>query len=195
MILTAAHCIDFSTTGGMVLGDFYVEDAETAQGDMLKVAPVFVDPMSDIAALGALDDQAFPPEHCEPFMEFCDSTKPVKVSAAGFEPFRECPVNVYTHKGEWITGRARLSTAGSPMAWAKFDKPIEGGTSGSPIVNGLGELVGIVSNGTIDGSFACINMALPVWIMRIFEDIRNPRNARKRREDALLQAELQRWKA
>ena len=51
VILTAAHCIGFNLEGGMVLGDFYIEDIETAQG-MLKVGPLAVEPISDIAVLG-----------------------------------------------------------------------------------------------------------------------------------------------
>jgi len=62
----------------------------------------------------------------------------------------------------------------SPTLWV--DSPtIEAGTSGSPIVNGIGELVGIVSNagGTLiekrdnkcSGRHPRPNLALPVWVL------------------------------
>jgi hypothetical protein len=56
---------------------------------------------------------------------------------------------------------------------------IEGGTSGGPIINAAGELVGIVSVFSYDenatkvqgqgctGSASCPHLALPVWVMRL----------------------------
>lgn len=33
LILTAAHCVTWDADGGMVLGDHYIEDITTANGD------------------------------------------------------------------------------------------------------------------------------------------------------------------
>lgn len=46
IILTAAHCINFSTTGGMVLGDHYTEEIETHAG-RIKASPLIVEPVPE----------------------------------------------------------------------------------------------------------------------------------------------------
>jgi hypothetical protein len=45
IILTAAHCINWSTEGGMVMGDYFVEEIETWDGKRLKVRPLAVEPV------------------------------------------------------------------------------------------------------------------------------------------------------
>src|SRR5262245_34683166 len=57
--LTAAHCIKWNGDGAMVLGDYFVEPIETKSGETLRVSPIAVEPISDIAVLGALDSQEF----------------------------------------------------------------------------------------------------------------------------------------
>jgi trypsin len=54
-ILTAAHCIDWDTNGKMVLGEHFEERIVTSDGRELFVAPVAVEPVADIAVLGAMD--------------------------------------------------------------------------------------------------------------------------------------------
>jgi hypothetical protein len=54
LVLTAAHCVSFSTDGAMVLGDRFVEEIGTSNGP-LKLNPMAVEPVSDIAVLVALD--------------------------------------------------------------------------------------------------------------------------------------------
>ena len=59
------------------------------------------------------------------------------------------------------------------------EEQIEGGTSGGPIINDLGQLVGIVSNASdlqegiaSDGNFPYPSLALPVWIcQRLFPEV------------------------
>src|ERR1039458_360260 len=46
-ILTATHCIDWSGTGGMVLGDVYTAEIETASGAKFRLGAVACDPVSD----------------------------------------------------------------------------------------------------------------------------------------------------
>lgn len=68
LIVTAAHCIGFECSGSMVLGDYYIEEIETVQG-RLRVTPRAVEPVSDVAVLGSLDDQEFYKDHSA-FEEF-----------------------------------------------------------------------------------------------------------------------------
>ena len=57
MIVTAAHVVSWSSEGRMALGYYYVEDVKAGRRK-LKIQPLAVEPVTDIAILGALDDQA-----------------------------------------------------------------------------------------------------------------------------------------
>ncbi len=158
----------------MALGDYYVENIRTSRGE-LKVAPLAVEPVCDIAVLGSLDEQAFFEEagQCE---RFCEDTEPVPLCFKEFRPFQKFPVFVYTHKHKWVCGRAMQCVRNSPVITVDFDEQIEGGTSGSPIVNELGELVGIISHcseggNNCDGRVPRPHLTLPVWaVKRISSD-------------------------
>ena len=69
LILTTAHCVEFTREGDVVLGDYFIEEIETLHGK-LKVGPLAVEPVQDIAVLVALDDQVFYKE-VDMFNEFC----------------------------------------------------------------------------------------------------------------------------
>lgn len=57
LIVTTAHVIKWD--GGMALGDYFHEDVEIA-GRRLTASVYAAEPVSDIAVLGAPDDQALP---------------------------------------------------------------------------------------------------------------------------------------
>lgn len=164
-ILTAAHCVNWSIKGGMVLGDFCLHRIQTADGELLDVTPYAVEPVNDIAALGALDDQAAP-QKADAFEEFCESTPPVPVCTDEYAFGEYFPVHIYTHKGEWIAGQAaRFGSFVTGSLFVEPDSSIEGGTSGSPVVNDRGQLVAIVSNtGEVGGTSPRPHLALPGWI-------------------------------
>jgi len=167
MILTAAHCIDFTTTGEMVLGEYFIEDIETKLGNY-KVSPICLEPMLDIAVLGGVDEQDLN-EWSEQFKEFCEHTPPIKICRSKFEIQKEFKIYIYSHEKKWITGYAVLVRPDAPALWIKADKPIKGGTSGSGIVNEKGEIVAIVSNAakqSSDGIAPRPLLALPVWVCR-----------------------------
>lgn len=172
IILTAAHCVDFSCEGAMVLGDYFIEDIETCSGK-LKACPLAVEPVNDIAALCSLDSQEFYDESSK-FEEFCENTKPVPLFLKETERFKEFRVHLRTAKGLWVSGKAqRCGDRGSPVFWIDTDESIERGASGGPIINGRGQLVGIVSvsggpgEGPFkSGQFPRPHLALPVWVSR-----------------------------
>ena len=87
MILTAAHCLQFPTDGGAVLGDHLLEPIRTADERQLVVAPVVVEQMQDIAVLGTLDGQYFY-EEATAFEAFCDETDAVPIAAASHSTSR-----------------------------------------------------------------------------------------------------------
>ncbi len=173
LILTAAHCINYECEGGMVLGDYFIEKIKTGERE-LKVSPLAVEPVSDIAVLGSLDKQEFSKE-ADDFEKFCEDTKPVPLCRReDYVLFQKFQVHIYTHKGTWVTGSATLCREDDKTLWVETDEQIEGGTSGGPIINDSGDLVGIASNFSLaaeaqwksDGSVPRLHLALPVWVCR-----------------------------
>ena len=173
LILTAAHCINFSFKGGMVLGDHrFFEKIKTGEGELI-VAPLAVEPVSDLACLGSLDEQIAAKE-AEDFEKFCEQTSPVPLCRRNYEIRKDFRVHIYTHKGTWVTGSAMQSCEDAKALYVEADEQIEGGTSGGPIINDSGELVGIVSHFSLatEGQHQCWgltprpHLALPVWVCR-----------------------------
>lgn len=168
-VVTACHCVDFSATGGMALGDHFIEPLQTNDGATLKAAPKAVEAIADVAVLGSLDDQVFP-EDAIAFQEWCEQTLPVLLCRNDYGFNEKFPVHVLSHKGEWITGTATGGMPNSLLLWVEWDQQIEGGTSGSPILNDAGEIVAIVSCCS-EGAVNCNGanprpmLALPAWIL------------------------------
>jgi hypothetical protein len=178
LILTAAHCIGFSFKREMFWDNSIIEEIETIKGK-IKVAPLAIEPVSDIAVLSSVDDQASEDFYNEAnaFEEFCSSTKPIPLCSQTFvKQFEKFIVYVYTHKKTWIKGEAIQGSHKkySPAIWVETEKIIEGGTSGSPIINERGQLVAIVSNTSFSegqrdkfgGSHPFVHHALPIWILK-----------------------------
>ena len=113
LIVTAAHCTDFSTDSSMPLGDFYLQIVETRLGKCL-LTPYAVEPVADVAVLGAPDNQepAFG-KNVELFESFCEETTPLRLCTEEFELFEPFPVYVFTHEGDWIRGSAKLCRLGA----------------------------------------------------------------------------------
>lgn len=169
LILTAAHCITYECAGSMALGDYYIEDIKAGK-DKLKVGPIAVEPIKDIAVLGALDGQIFYDE-CEQFELFCERTKPIPLCVKRYARRKPFPVHILNRNGKWINGSACFWGEDGSTVVLKSEKPIEGGASGGPIVNDSGELVGIVSvfggidsHPTAEGPAPYPYRALPVWV-------------------------------
>ena len=172
LIVTAAHCIDFRTEGAMVLGENFIEEIK-ACGTELYVKPFAVEPVSDIAVLGSLEYQEFANE-VEDFEKFCEETKPVQLCERDFGWLQKFKVHIYTHKGNWVTGTATQFHKDGKSFAMETDEQVESGTSGGPIIDDSGDLVGIVSHFTSTshgagkswGSAPRPHLALPVWVCR-----------------------------
>lgn len=175
-ILTATHCIDWSGTGGMALGDAHPTKIETATGAKFSVDIAACDPRSDLAVLEELDNQNWF-DDANKFEEWREKIEPVPLSTRQLKLEQPCPVFIFTHKREWIAGSVTRygiprQPAGSSVV-LEADGGIEGGTSGSPVVTSDGALLGIVSNYSCDskgpgpspGSMPVPYMALPHWVL------------------------------
>ena len=175
LIITAAHCIEFETKGGiMALGEYFIEPIKTSHGYLI-VSPIAVEPLNDIAVLGPIDEQEMPKE-VEKFKLFCEAVNPVIISRREFDLFEQIPVFIFNHHNAWVKGTVIKCKNNASTLVLKSDEAIEGGTSGSPIVDESGELVGIASIATIanpgegsEGSIPHVRQALPVWIINEIE--------------------------
>lgn len=172
LIVTAAHCINYDLDGGIVegIGDYFIEEIETAAGDRLKVAPIAIEPVSDIAILGAMDGHVFY-EEATNFEDFCLATAPLSLYLGETNRNGGFPIHIYTHEHKWVKGTASGLKSTDPKIYIKTEEQIEGGTSGGPIVDNNGELVAVVSHFSIarpgeksDGAAPRPHLALPNWV-------------------------------
>jgi len=175
LIVTAAHVVSWSAEGGMALGDRYVEEMQVGRRT-LKVATLAVEPVADIAILGALDGQASPKD-ADAFEAFCEATAPVPICTADFPPFAPFPVHVLTHTGRWVAGRAQQCAVNAPTLVIETSEGIEGGTSGGPVVTDDGLLLGVSSwfGGPTDesgreGDVPRLHLIAPGWLLRKMVD-------------------------
>lgn len=173
LIVTAAHCIEWTTTGAMVLGDRFHQDISTADGSQLEVQVLAVEPVSDVAILGAVDNQEFG-DAAEAFEDFCARTAPVPVATKELELFAPIPAFVFTHRGAILPARVTQCAAFSANLFIETDEPIECGTSGGPVVTERGALLGIVSHsGGVAGEQAMlprVHLSVPVWVAQRMGD-------------------------
>lgn len=168
-IITAAHCVNFSIDTGMMMQDINPEKIITSSGAEIMVNILAVEPVSDIAVLGIIDAQAFP-EEAKKFENFCALTKPVKLFRKDFDLFVEYPAHIYTHLREWVSCTVEKTFPTANKLVIHPEKAIQPGTSGSPVVNDAGELIGVVSFGVIDGSIPFLRSSLPVYLYRAMQN-------------------------
>jgi S1-C subfamily serine protease len=188
-ILTAAHCIEWSGTGGMALGDHFLEPVETRDGRTFRALVCAAEPVADIAVLCPPDNQERP-EDSEAFDLFAAEVESVRLYPNAVQLDEEIPVLVLTHKGGWIKGTVRRYGPPGDLpnggAWVLAASKFEAGTSGGPVVDQAGRLLGLVSHSTssaTQGTFDCLMpvpcMALPRWLV---DDITAADKKRRPRE-------------
>jgi hypothetical protein len=143
-IVTAAHCIHYESDGTVAQGGASREAVETAQGKKIRVAPLTVELLGDVAVLGAFDPMTF--DDGGQFERFCTRIKPVPIHRGDYRRDEKFPVRVFTHDGKWVSGVAEQTGDYRQRLSVTFDGEIRTGTSGGPIINLAGELVGVVND-------------------------------------------------
>ncbi len=166
-VFTAAHCVNFTDTGGMALGDHCLHRVVTSDGSQLALSLLAVEPISDLAVLGPPDSQTFEDEYDE-FERVYDQTPSLSLDVREHEVKMLFDIHIFTHKKTWLDGKAMLTWPGAKLISVNTNELIEGGTSGGPIVNEHGELVAVVSHscnlaGGDTQPYLC--RALPVWTL------------------------------
>jgi S1-C subfamily serine protease len=168
IVLTAAHCVEYSFEGEMVLSEYFVEDIKTPSGERLKVRPLAIEPVADVAVLGALDDQEFSTE-AKAFDDFCARTNPIPLARSCPTLRQPFPIKIFNANGEWVNGTGELAEEFAPYIFTEAGTEIRDGASGGPILNQEGELIGIVSHFSEGESSLGRNpfllKALPRWIL------------------------------
>jgi S1-C subfamily serine protease len=150
----------------MALGVYPIERIETKEGLLLSMQVVAAEPVADIAVLAEPNNQAYYHE-ADAFRKFCKATAGVLIRSEEL-PLDE-PVNVHilTHENEWIAASATRLPGGIVSIDSK--SPIRGGTSGGPVVDDSGHLVGVISHAS-EGDQDCVGaipvvfQALPRWL-------------------------------
>jgi hypothetical protein len=77
LLITAAHCVNWLCDGRMVHGDFSLSVLKTRRGDV-RVSVLAVEPVSDIAVLGSVDDQSGL-DDVQAYEELFERITPIKV--------------------------------------------------------------------------------------------------------------------
>jgi len=170
IILTVAHLFDYCEVV-RAQGNF-AQIIETRTGGLFVATLLAIEPLADIAVLGALECDQLQ----RPFKSFREKTIPLRLSSERFKLDQPFPVHVFT--SEWVRGSATQTSPHAHSLRVEFEKPIKGGTSGSAIVNDAGEIVGLISIGRgtsrkkIDAMPSdaapapCPHLALPVWAVQ-----------------------------
>jgi len=168
LLLTAAHCVDWNCLTMANSGEYHLAKVN-ARGSAFVANVCAIEPCSDTAVLGCPDNEIFHRE-AQVFQELCDGIAPVKLSQDTPKPFERFPVWTLTHHGAWISGMALYGIAESQFSFETLCE-VPDGTSGGPIVNCRGELVGVVSYGTtrpankkFTSSAGFLPLALPGWV-------------------------------
>jgi Trypsin-like peptidase domain len=172
LIATAAHCVYWSTEGEMVLGDSFPEPIRAERCE-LTATPYAVEQCSDLAVLGALDSQSSYKEFVE-FDKWCAATEPVQLSTVdNYELLKPFPVHILTYRGEWVRAKAQKCSPLAHTVHVTAESQIEGGTSGGPVVDESGRLVGVVSHFSdgcdsddFEGQVALAHLSIPPRLLR-----------------------------
>lgn len=166
IVITAGHCLpkmppcmNFSDLGERtyrhLLGPIGRRRTITAEC-------LFVDPISDLAVLGASDDQDLSKEH-DAYQRFMEPLTAFSIGAARLTPMMQQgePGWVLSLSGQWQP--CEMSHFGGPIWICDDDKIIKGGMSGSPILSASGEAVCVIASNRAQ---VTLMNSLPIWILK-----------------------------
>lgn len=132
----------------------------------------FVDPYADIAVLGDanwhlnLYDLNFQLE--EAYERFDSKCNPLSMNLTIPDSTAPRPIHIYTHDRKWVTGTAFFQNPLHPCTALSTSNEIRPGTSGAPVFDDDGLVIGVVSAGFLEGGvrMSLLANALPNWAIR-----------------------------
>ena len=140
VVITAAHCLPHQPPAVAIAGEgertYMALLAPPQETPSIPALCIFVDAVADIAVLAASDDDI-----SEAFIRLTTAVKPLPVARTANQPPTQWqPAQLIALDGAWfpccIQGRALSENA----------RPIEGGMSGSPILDTRGRAIGVVTS-------------------------------------------------
>ncbi len=172
LVITAAHCLPHFPP---CHGSSYTEERTYRDliGPLCESAPkvwaecLFADPVGDIAVLGSPDNQALYDEAIV-YETLTTETPTLRIGEAQ----NESPAWLLTLDGRW-TRCAIQHVGGWPLWIENAEEPILGGMSGSPILNGDADAIGVVCLGggsdldlpSTGGPNPRLTHSLPGWVL------------------------------
>jgi hypothetical protein len=164
MVITAVHCLGLQRISRISIDDTYPIACQTSSGIRVNFAPIFADPLSDVAILRITRTNGF-----EDTVEFVERTTAARLAEGNLPVEKTICVRILAHTGEWIRGKAWFCCPDRSKIAYEPAKPLAPGTSGGPIVDFRGNLLGVVSTGQLGsgdpGNFAFVNRVIPKWIL------------------------------
>jgi|HubBroStandDraft_3_1064219.scaffolds.fasta_scaffold200994_1 hypothetical protein len=183
LIITVAHCVP-RLPPPMTISHSFERTCRRHVGEIGKrVRPItveclFVDPVADLAVLGPTDDD----EAYGAFFEMVSplpvgrvelSREPITLPSGAFlgasgsnsvlgPPRGECDAWLFSLSGEWF--RCHVVAGSRAMTIASAADRIEGGMSGSPIVDENGKVIGVISS-TVGAPQPHLARQLPGWLL------------------------------
>lgn len=176
-VITVAHNLPRLTDPTLVHGDPLLVRLAHFDDSSIDVEALvrFVDPCSDLAIL---DNSSW---HCE-LMDLPDGTRleeayeclwcdrsDLKISTSIPQNGTSFPVHIYTVDHKWQAATAIVRDRSCPFIRLEHEDPLPPGTSGAPVFNDSGEVIGIdsrASSETGGGSvMVLLATALPRWAL------------------------------
>jgi S1-C subfamily serine protease len=151
-IVTAAHCLpSLPQPPGLTPDYCLVTVADFPSHETKGKAWVsFVDPLTDVAVLGpSCTSYQDLPDFGKSLDRVLSDRRPARIRDR--LPTRRFAIHVHGVNGRWINGTVepKYMVEGIWLHLENLSAPIPGGTSGAPVVDRLGRVVGVVSQSTI----------------------------------------------
>jgi hypothetical protein len=163
LVATACHCLP-RFHGRLVLPDPDLVDRGAVLARVrrpgtpeIALAEVLAaDPCADLALLGGQPDPRRPLQALIALLE------PPRLALG---PLRDGPVFVYTHERRWVEGYA----TGTAISTFRPADKLRGATSGAPVFDAGGRVVGLVGHNDVrvpDATLCALCDRLPGWALR-----------------------------
>ena len=168
LVITAAHCLPHLPPAIGDLANPYERTYPKIVGPLDRKRRVwaeclFADPVSDLAVLGEPDGQILY-EESEAYLELASDSEFLTIGSLREE---KTTAWMLSRDLEWLSCTVRSNS--KRLSVIEAEGKIEGGMSGSPILNSDGKAIGVVCNGSSGqwNSQPILFKCLPSWILNI----------------------------